>query len=91
MVILRPLDIVTTAGSQGDIYGALQTLPGTQPRRIRKDFFVRGGDAEAKTLIDGIEVANPYFSSVPDVPQRSRFSPFMFKGTNFSTGGYSAQ
>nr|HNH66746.1 TonB-dependent receptor [Bacteroidia bacterium] len=92
MVILRPLDIVTTAGSQGDIYGALQTLPGTQPTQDQEGLFVRGGDAaEAKTLIDGIEVANPYFSSVPDVPQRSRFSPFMFKGTNFSTGGYSAQ
>jgi hypothetical protein len=92
MVILRPLDIVTTAGAQGDIYGALQTLPGTQPTQDQEGLFVRGGDAaEAKTLIDGLEVANPYFSSVPDVPQRGRFSPFLFKGTNFSTGGYSAQ
>src|SRR6185295_7917999 len=50
------------------------------------------GDAsEAKTIIDGVVVADPYFSSVPDVPQRGRFSPFLFKGTNFSTGGYSAQ
>jgi hypothetical protein len=92
MVILRPLDIVTTAGSNGDIYGALQTLPGTQPTQDQEGLFVRGGDAaEAKTLIDGMEVANPYFSSVPEVPQRGRFSPFLFKGTNFSTGGYSAQ
>lgn len=92
MVILRPLDIVTTAGAMGDIYGALQTLPGTQPTQDQEGLFVRGGDAvEAKTYIDGIEVANPYFSAVPDVPQRGRFSPFLFKGTNFSTGGYSAQ
>ncbi len=92
MVILSPLDIVTTASAVGDIYGALQTLPGTQPTQEQEGLFVRGGDAsEAKTLIDGMLVANPYFSSVPDVPQRGRFSPFLFKGTNFSTGGYSAQ
>lgn len=92
MVILRPLDIVTTAGAGGDIYGALQTLPGTMPAGEKEGLFVRGGDAsETKTIIDGVVVSNPYFSSVPDVPQRGRFSPFLFKGTSFSTGGYSAQ
>ncbi len=92
MVILRPLDIVTTAGANGDVYGALQTLPGTQQIGEKEGLYVRGGDAsETKTIIDGIVVDNPYFSSVPDVPQRGRFSPFLFKGTSFSTGGYSAQ
>lgn len=92
MVILRPLDIVTTAGANGDIYGALQTLPGTGVVGEKEGIFVRGGDAsEAKTYIDGLLVDNPYFSSVPDVPQRGRFSPFLFKGVSFSTGGYSAQ
>jgi vitamin B12 transporter len=92
MVILRPLDIVTTAGANGDIYGALMTLPGTQQVGETEGLFVRGGDAsETKTIIDGMYVSNPYFSSVPDVPQRGRFSPFQFKGTFFSTGGYSAQ
>ena len=92
MVILRPLDIVTTAGANGDIYGALQTLPGTQQVGETEGLFVRGGDAsETKTIVDGIYVSNPYFTSVPNVPQRGRFSPFQFKGTMFSTGGYSAQ
>ena len=92
MVILKPLDIVTTAGANGDVYGALQTLPGTQQIGEKEGLYVRGGDAsETKTIIDGIVVDNPYFSSVPDVPQRGRFSPFLFKGTSFSTGGYSAQ
>ncbi len=92
MVVLRPLDIVTTAGAAGDIYGALQTLPGTQQVGETEGLFVRGGDAsETRTIIDGVHVSNPYFSSVPDVPQRGRFSPFFFKGTYFSTGGYSAQ
>lgn len=92
MVILRPLDIVTTAGASGDIYGALQTLPGTAIVGEKEGMYVRGGEAsEAKTFIDGLLVDNPYFTSVPDVPQRGRFSPFLFKGISFSTGGYSAQ
>jgi hypothetical protein len=91
-VILRPLDIVTTAGALGDIYGALQTLPGTTPIGEKEGLFVRGGDAvETKTIIDGMVVQNPYFSSVPDIPSRGKFSPFIFKGTIFSTGGYSAE
>jgi hypothetical protein len=91
-VILRPLDIVTTAGAEGDIYGALQTLPGTTPVGEKEGLFVRGGDAvETKTMIDGMVVQNPYFSSIPDIPARGRFSPFIFKGTIFSTGGYSAE
>ena len=91
-VILRPLDIVSTAGSAGDIYGALNTLPGTQQVGETEGLFVRGGSAyEAKTIIDEMVVQNPYFSSVPDIPQRGRFSPFLFSGTIFSTGGYSAQ
>lgn len=92
ITILRPLDIVTTAGSAGDIYGALQTLPGTQQIGNETGLFVRGGDAsETKTFIDGTAVADPYFTGVPEIPSRGRFSPFLFKGTFFSTGGYSAQ
>ena len=33
---------------------------------------------------------NFFYSSVPNVAQRGRFSPFIFKGTVFSAGGYSA-
>lgn len=91
-VMLRPLDIVTTAGANGDIYGALQTLPGVQTASQSEGLFVRGGDAsEAKTIIDGLPVLHPYQSSVPDIAQRGRFSPFLFKNTVFSSGGYSAQ
>ncbi len=90
-VVLKPLDIVTTAGAAGDIFGAIQTLPGTAQIGEQEGLFVRGGSAaETKTIIDEMVVQNPFFSSVPDVPQRGRFSPFLFKGTVFSTGGYSA-
>jgi vitamin B12 transporter len=90
--VLKPLDIVTTAGGQGDIYGAVQTLPGSSKVGEQEGLFVRGGTgAETKTIIDGMNVNNPFFASVPDVAARGRFSPFLFKGTAFSTGGYSAQ
>lgn len=91
-VILRPLDIVTTAGASGDIYGALTTLPGATQVGNDDGFYVRGGsDYETMTIIDGIPVQNPFFSTVPDLPSRGRFAPFLFKGTVFSTGGYSAE
>ena len=90
--ILKPLDIVTTAGASADVFGALQTLPGAGKVGEQEGLFVRGGSAnETKAIVDGMIVQNPFFSSVPSVAQRGRFSPFMFKGTSFSTGGYSAQ
>jgi hypothetical protein len=91
-VILRPLDIVTTAGGNADIYSVLNTLPGTQKIGETEGLFVRGGTAgESKTIIDEMVVQNPFYTNVPDVPGRGRFSPFLFKGTIFSTGGYSAK
>ena len=90
--VLKPLDILTTAGQQADIVAALKTLPGAQQIGETEGLFVRGGTGnETKVFIDGMMVPNPFFSSVPDIAQRGRFSPLLFKGTNFSSGGYSAQ
>ncbi|ADB39598.1 TonB-dependent receptor [Spirosoma linguale] len=92
MTMLKPMDIVTTAGANADITAAMNLLPGTQRVGEQTGLFVRGGSGEeAKVVIDGMIVQNPYFSSMPDVQSRGRFQPFMFKGTSFSTGGYSAQ
>jgi vitamin B12 transporter len=89
--VLDPIDIVTTASANGDITGALKTLPGAQQVGESEGLFVRGGTAgETKTFIDGTLVNNFFYSSVPNVAQFGRFSPFIFKGTVFSTGGYSA-
>lgn len=90
--VLKPLDIVTTAGAAGDIVAALQTLPGTQTVGESGRLFVRGGEAgETQTFIDGIRVAQPYGASAQNIPTRGRFSPFLFSGMSFSTGGYSAE
>lgn len=90
--VLKPLDILTTAGNPGDIVSALQTLPGTQIVGESGRLFVRGGEAnETQTFIDGIRVAQPFLQTANNVPTRSTFSPLLFKGTTFSTGGYSAE
>lgn len=90
--VLKPLDIVTTAGSAGNIIVALQTLPGTQSVGEDGRLFVRGGEAnETQTFVDGIRVAQPYGATTNNLPTRGRFSPFLFSGIAFSTGGYSAE
>jgi len=89
--VLSSLDVVTTGGANADITAVIKTLPGAQQVGDKEGLFVRGGDgSETKQYIDGTLVNNPYFTSVPDLAQRGRFSPFLFKGTVFSTGGYSA-
>lgn len=89
--VLDPIDIVTTASGNGDITGALKTLPGAQQVGESEGLYVRGGTAaETRTFIDGTVVNNFFYSSVPNIAQFGRFSPFIFKGTVFSTGGYSA-
>ncbi len=90
--VLKPLDIVTTAGSNANIVSALQTLPGTNNVGESGRLFVRGGEAdETQTYVDGLRVGQPYGASANNTPARGRFSPFLFSGANFSTGGYSAE
>lgn len=90
--VLKPLDIVTTASALGDFVGALQTLPGTTTVAEDGRLFVRGGDAdETQIFIDGIRVFTPYSPTTNNAPTRGRYSPFLFDGITFSTGGYSAE
>ncbi|MDZ7607963.1 MAG: carboxypeptidase-like regulatory domain-containing protein [Cyclobacteriaceae bacterium] len=91
-VLLRTFDIVTTAGATADITGVMNTLPGTQTVGEEGKLFVRGGDGrEAKTFINGLLVGEPYSATPQNIPSRFRYSPFLFKGAFFSTGGYSAE
>ncbi len=90
--VLKPLDIVTTAGAAGDFVAALQTLPGTTTVNEDGRLFVRGGSAEeTQVFIDGLRVFQPFNATANNMPTRGRFSPFLFKGITFSTGGYSAE
>lgn len=91
-VVLTPLDVALTPGANGDVFGAFSTLPGSQKVGEEGRLFVRGGEGyETKTFMDGMQVHTPYFSKMPDLPTRGRFSPLLFSGSVFSTGGYSAE
>lgn len=90
--VLKPLDIVTTAGAGADVVKAIQTLPGTQQQGAQTGLFVRGGDAsEAAFVVDGLIAQNAFLSAAPGVAARSRFGAFQFKGVAFSSGGYSSR
>jgi hypothetical protein len=91
-VLLKPFDIATTPSAQGDVFGALAALPGSQKVGESGKLFVRGGESyETKMFMDGMQVQSPYFTNMPDIPTRGRFSPLLFTGAVFSTGGYSAE
>ena len=91
-VVMRLMDISTTPSAQGDIFGALATLPGVQKVGEDGRVFVRGGEGyETKTFMDGMQVSTPFMSKMPDMPTRGRFSALLFSGTLFSTGAYSAE
>jgi hypothetical protein len=90
--VLKPLDVLTTAGANADIATALNTLPGTTRVGEEGKLFVRGGAAsETRTYLDGLPVQSPYGGALSGVPARGRFAPTLFKGVSFSTGGYSAE
>ncbi|MDO1500135.1 TonB-dependent receptor [Winogradskyella maritima] len=90
--VLNSLDVVTTASALGDVLGAIQTLPGTSTNAEDGRLFVRGGRAEeTQIFIDGIRVFTPYTPTAGNTPTRGRYSPFLFDGITFSTGGYSAE
>lgn len=89
---LKPLDVVTTASALGDPIAAFQTMPGTSTVAEDGRLFVRGGEAdETQIFIDGIRVFTPYLATANNTPTRGRYSPFLFEGMTFSTGGYSAE
>ena len=86
------LDVVLAGNSCGDIVAALQTLPGTQRVGENGKLYVRGGESdECQTFVNGMHALVPYSTNTENTAVRGRFSPFMFKGINFSLGGYSGE
>src|SRR4030095_14187407 len=89
--MLKSEDILTTPGTGGDLYAAVNLLPGAQVIGEQDVLFVRGGsNLETKTYIDGMLAPHPFLSTLPGIKQKSRYSPYLFKGTYFNSGGYSA-
>ncbi len=85
-------DVVMAGNSCGDIVAALQTLPGTQKVGENGKLYVRGGESEeCQTFVNGMHVLVPYSTNTENSAVRGRFSPFLFKGINFSLGGYGGE
>ena len=86
------LDVVMSGNSCGDVVAALQSLPGTQKVGENGKLYVRGGESdECQTFVNGMHVLVPYSTNVENNAVRGRFSPFLFKGINFSLGGYGGE
>jgi hypothetical protein len=83
---------VTTPGANGDLFRALQSFPGVAAPGDGAGLFVRGGDVtETKTLLDQATVDHPYRYESPAGGSFGAVRPFLVDGTQFSTGGFSAQ
>jgi len=92
MKSIKPLDVVKMGNSCGDIFASLHTLPGVQTVGENGKLFIRGGDSsESQVFINGMHVLQPYDAEPSNTVTRSRFSPFLFKGINFSLGGYDCE
>lgn len=86
------VDLVTTAGSGGDLIKAISLLPGTQVSGTDGRLLVRGGSSsETQSYIDGMHVLSAYTASVGNMGSRAKYSPFLFEGINFSMGGYASE
>ena len=49
VIVLDPIDIVTIASARGEISGALEALPGTQPQADKEGFMSEEGCDRSKT------------------------------------------
>jgi hypothetical protein len=86
------VELVTTAGSEGDLYKSIALLPGMQIGGTDGKLQVRGGSShESQTYIDEMHVMKAYTSMPANTTSRSVFSPFIFETINFSMGGYSSE
>jgi len=91
-VTLTPLEVVTTPGAAADVCWAIKSFPGVQQVEEGAGLFVRGGEVtETKFLLDGANVYHPYRYESPTGGFFGTFSPFLLKGTYFSSGGFGAE
>ncbi|MEO0557692.1 MAG: TonB-dependent receptor [Bacteroidota bacterium] len=89
---LSPLDVVTTPGAAADLFQAIRSFPGLTEASEGAGLFVRGGDvSETAVLMDGAQILQPYQYESPQGGARGTISPWLAKGTRFSSGGFSAR
>ncbi|MFQ6114589.1 MAG: carboxypeptidase-like regulatory domain-containing protein [bacterium] len=91
-VRLKTLEVVTTPGAAADIFRAIKTFPGLAQVDEGSGLFVRGGDvSETVTILDQATIVHPYRFESPTGGIFGTITPFLVRGTFFSTGGFSAK
>jgi vitamin B12 transporter len=91
-VTLTPLEVLMTPGAAADICWAIKSFPGVQQVEEGAGLFVRGGEvSETKFILDGANVYHPYRYESPTGGFFGTFTPFLLKGTYFSSGGFGAE
>ncbi len=86
------VDLVTVAGSEGDLYKSIEVLPGAQTSGVDGKLEVRGGSSvESQTFIDDMHVMTPYSARPENTSVRGNYSPFIFDQITFSMGGFSPE
>ncbi len=91
-VTLNSLEIVRTPGAAADVFWAIKSYPGLQQVDEGAGLFVRGGEmSETVILLDGARISHPYKFESPTGGFFGAFTPFLLKGSYFSSGGYSAR
>jgi vitamin B12 transporter len=88
-MVIRPLDVVRTPGTEADLMRELGTLPGVVAVDAGDGLFVRGGDvSETQVLLDGVVVSHPYRDETPTGGFRGAVDPFLTRDASFTTGGF---
>ncbi len=91
-VTLSSLEVMTTPGAAADVFWAMKTFPSVPPVDEGAGLFIRGGDvSETAIYLDGALLNHPYRYESPTGGFFGTISPFLLKGTFFSSGGFSAQ
>ena len=91
-VTLTTMDVIRTPGAAADVFWAIKSFPGLQQVEEGAGLFVRGGDvSETAVYLDGAMLKHPYKYESPTGGFFGMISPFLLKGTFFSSGGFSAQ
>lgn len=92
-VTLTPLEIVRIPGSDGDLYRAITTFPGSNQVDEGSRLAVRGGDpGEVLTILDQASLYNPFiFDDDFNTSSYSTVNPWGLRGISFSSGGFSAK
>lgn len=92
-VTITPMEIVRIPGSDGDLYRAITTFPGSNQVDEGSRITVRGGDAnEVSTILDQATLYNPFiFDDDFNTSSYTTINPWGLRGINFSSGGFSAK